>query len=239
MAQDSEQLAEAVRSGEYFEQSRAWYRTVYIGPISERSFYLVVVIIAVLIALMAALALKLFLPVTSRPGILIGNERLFDTMPRLVPLRDKGSDMDRSLVKFFIANYVTKRESYAEGDYVSNYLFVRAQSDEATFAQYASVYNSANPNSPAAILGSNGQRVVTLQGFESDFNTPVATARVSFSTELQGIEGGSRANWTAEIKYRYTPLVVTPTIDSTTGRESYRTQDPSFQVVNYVLTQAR
>ena len=100
-------------------------------------------------------------------------------------------------------------------------------------------YERASPNSPAAILGSTGQRVVDITSVEINDQVEPRVATVQFSTEVQGINSGSRANWTAIIQYYYNDMVVTSFADPATGVEKFETQDPQFKVVQYALTQTR
>ncbi len=240
MGTDSKQLANAIKSGEYFEQSRAWYQTMYIGPISERAFFLVILAFSAAIAALAFLALMLFLPTTERPGLLVPNEQIDDAIPRLVKIKEqKDIPLNLAMKRFYITSYVTKREGYSAEEYLVNSRFIQAQSDEPTAAKYVATYDQFNPNSPAAILGANGRRLVTVNSIEFNDAVEPKIATVQFSTDIDGVPQGSHANWTATIAFYYTEMLVTPTVDPETGKKTFKTQDPQFQVVNYALTQQR
>lgn len=230
-----------VRSGEYYERSREWYQAMYVGPISERAFFFVVAGMAGFIAVLAFIALMIFLPVTDRPGIMISSQRVDETVPRLINLKTKNQRMDVALQRFFLSNYVARREGYSMFEYPTNYQFIRAQSDATTFNDYVARYDRSNPNSPAAILAEIGTRVVEVQSIDLNSSADPKVATVNFTTQVLGIGTGEgqRASWTATIQYYFSDLVVTPTLDSETGEEVLKTQDPQFQVVSYVLTQAK
>jgi type IV secretory pathway component VirB8 len=240
METDSKVVAEMVQSGEYFEQSRAWYQAIYIGPISERTFFLLIAVFAALIGLMAASAVMTILPITDRPGIMLSNQRIDDAVPALVKLKQaKSMPAKDALQRFYVSNYVIKRESYAAAEYESNYRFIQAQSDPSALAEYVARYDRAVLSSPAAILAETGKRITTIQSIEVNDAVEPKLATVQFSTDIEGIEHGSSANWTAVLQFYYTDLTVVSVKDPVTGVESFKTQDPQFQVVNYALTQAR
>lgn len=102
---------------------------------------------------------------------------------------------------------------------------------------YVAVYGSQNPQSPAAILGARGSRIVEIQSIAINDTVEPNTATVQFTTELKGTETTSKTRWTATLQYLYSDLTVEPVIDPETGKENITTQDPQFQVVNYVLSQ--
>ena len=239
MNADSKEIAEMIRSGTYYEESRAWYDTVYIGPISERSFFLLIASLGCLVALVAFFALMAFLPLTDRVGILIATTRIDETIPNVVPIKENGSSPNTALMRFWIANYVTKREGYAADSYESNYNFVVGQSDAAVGQEYNARYSREVPQSPAAILGKVGRRVVTITNIRLDDKAAPKKATVEFSTDIQGYAESRRTNWTAVLQFQYTDLLVAQVRDPATGKETLKTQDPKFQVVGYALTQAK
>jgi type IV secretory pathway component VirB8 len=237
MDTDSKQIAEMVRSGEYFEQSRQWYRTIYIGPLSERTFFLLISLMAGLVAFFAFVAILAFLPVTDRPPLLVATDRIDETVPHLQELQPKGMPINTALMRFFAKTYVERREGYSADSYARDYYFIKAQSDPIAFKDYLASYGSTNPQSPAAILGRQGKRRVTIESIDIRSGSDPKTATVQFSTDVEGTSNPTHAEWTAVLQFYYTDLVVTPVRDLQTNQEIFKTQDPQFQVVNYVLTQ--
>jgi len=235
---DFERVAEMVRSGDYFKQARAWYETLYVGPIAERSFFLVIFMLAGFIGLVGFVAVMSFLPITDRPPILVRNHKLDDVVLGLSPLREKGGQVNPSLQRFFVSSYVYARESYDPKAYAKSYQFIRAQSDSTTGEAYSAQYGRENPQSPAAILGSQGQRLVHIRSVRIRDDVEPKIATVEFSTEVLGYTQPLRANWTAVLQFYYDGLVVNFNADTATDDAVMRTQDPVFRVVGYELTQA-
>jgi type IV secretory pathway component VirB8 len=236
---DHAEIAESVRSGAYFQQSRDWYRTIYIGPISERTFFLIIAILATTVAAGAILALMEFLPIVVHSPIVLANDHLEETVPSISPLRAEGQKLNPALMNFFVSSYITSYEGYDATSYITSFNFVQAHSDATTFSNYAGIYGSNNPQSPAAILGTTGQREVTVDSIVINDKITPHTAQVHFTTELFGIPTANKTRWTATLQFYYSDLTVTEKISPETGKHFITTKAPQFQVVNYAVSQVR
>lgn len=237
MSQEQQHVAELIRSGRYYSEARGWYEALYIGPISERSFFLVVAGLASLVALVAFIAVMGLMPITWKPAVLVRNTALDTGVPSLVPMSQRGADMNQGIVQFMVANYVGRREGYNAVEYPLNAKFVAAQSDAPTRAAYEATYGKGNPRSPVNVLGTVGQRLVTIHSITLNEAVEPKLATVKFSTDITGISGGTKTEWTAVLGYYYSPMNVTDEVDQATGEEGISVEDPQFQVVNYVVSQ--
>lgn len=237
---DEHDASELIRQGSYFKQARQWYTALYIGPISERSFFLLLGLLALLVGVCGFIAFAGLTPLTDRPPLVVHNARLNDTFPSLVRLRAQGQDINEALRTYMVRQYVFSREDYHADTFLKNSRFVLAHSDEANTAGYLAGVGSENPRNPVALLGAYGTRSViigdiAIRRTETD---GVYRATVRFSTELGGSAPAGKTQWTATIDFLYSDAVVTTTTDPETGEEKASLQQPTFQVVNYVLTQA-
>lgn len=239
MVEQDKQIAESIRNGAYFVQSRAWYETLYIGPISERTFFLIIAILAGLVAFFSLSAVLRLMPLTNRDPVLVyASDRPDDVYMSLIPLTEKNQHVNSGIVQFFVTQYVIAREGYFSQTFNANARFVRAQSDAAAYNAYATTYSPTNAASPFAGLGEYGQRLVTIRSVRigrSDDGT--GSAEVNFTAETKGGEAPSTTSWTAKLTYTYNELTTEETIDPKTGKKDLRITDPHFQVVNYVLQQ--
>lgn len=238
MSDDAQQLAEMIRNGTYYRESRAWYAALYIGPIAERSFFLLVAALAACVALMAFIALAGLLPMTAHPGIIIRSDRPDEVVAYLQRIKPTGAPIEPAMEQNFVALYVKKRESYEYSHYASNYAFIVAHSDQPTAASFAQQYTSSNPQSLAAQLGYNGQRLLFIDSVVIDNQVEPRTATVNWHAELINLAASNApVRGTARLQYYYTPMVVTPGKDEAGGSVT-TTQDPQFQVVSYAVTPA-
>lgn len=238
MNDTSSQLTETIRNGTYYEQSRAWYADLYIGPIAERSYFLVVALLAMLVAWCAVVAVSNLLPIKARPGMIIPSERPDDVIPNIKRIKPVGASIEPAMEQSFAALYVRMRESYAFSQYASNYAFVVAHSDQPTAVAFAEQYASSNPQSLAAQLGYSGQRLIYVDKVVIDDKTEPRTADVSWYAEQINLAASNApARGRTRLQYYYSPMVVTPGKDAA-GKPIVTTQDPQFQVVNYAVTSA-
>ncbi len=237
MDPQSREIADKVRSGEYFQHARSWYQAIYIAPIAERTFFLIVAAISIVIGAFGVASVFGFLPLTDHPPVLLRTNDVDRTVPELHALKRAGQTPNSALIHFFISNYVQMREGYDYGNYEMNRGFVRSHSDDPTFRNYDAIYNRDSKQSPAAILGKRGERVVSIQSISINTTSEPKLATVQFMTELEGTDNPSRTYWTAVLQFYYSELLVTNSIDPETGEPTFTTQDPQFQVVDYALTQ--
>lgn len=237
MTQEQQEVAEQIRSGKYFDEARGWYQALYIGPISERTFFLMVAGLAGLIALVGFIAFLMFMPITQRPGLLVRTADPDRLVMEIERIRPRAQPLERAMERFMLQTYVERRESYIPQDYEANLAFTRAQSDAPTYAAYDALYGRANPRSPVNILGAVGRRYVTVQFINVDETVEPKLATVKFSTELEGVGVQAKTQWTATLGYYYSPMQPTEMEDPATGELRLTVEDPQLKVVNYAVTQ--
>lgn len=235
---DEPDASELIRQGHYFDQARQWYSALYIGPISERSFFLLLGVLAILIGIGGFAAVVGLTPLTERPAVVIRNERLDDAVPSLIRLRASGQDINETLRLYMVKQYVISRESYSAASYVKNFRFVSTHSDAGTSAAYLAAVGPDNPRNPAALLGAYGTRSVQIGNVTLSKVEGRDRAVVRFSTELGGSAPAGRTQWTATIDFNYSDAVVTEATNPETNEKIATLQQPEFQVVSYALTQA-
>ncbi|MES2983768.1 MAG: VirB8/TrbF family protein [Pseudomonadota bacterium] len=232
MDDEAQKISEMMRKGTYFDEARAWYQAVYIGPISERSFFLLIAALSVVVAIASLIAVNSMLPLVSRPGLLIrSGPRIDDIIPRLEVLKEPEKSLTSSLLRFFIVHYVAAREGYSVSTYGSGAAFVRAQSNDAVYGAFSKAFTATNPTSPAATLGATGARNITVTAIQINTNTSPMSAEVDFTAETTGSSAPVKTRWTARMQYTYTDLaVVDPQGESS---DEVEFQDPHFQVISY------
>lgn len=237
MAEPDTKIAESIRSGSYFKEARSWFETLYIGPISERSFFLIVAFLASLVALFSISAVFRLMPLTNRDPVLVySSERSDDVYMSLTALTDRRQPVNPAIAKFFITQYVIAREGYFAQTFATNARFVRAQSDAGAYNAYATAYSPTNPESPFAALGEYGQRLITINTAQiGRIKGGKGTAEVTFTAETRGTAAPSTTHWTAELNYIYNELETRSKVNPKTGAEELDITEPHFQVVNYVL----
>ena len=238
ISKESQHIAEMIRAGSYYQESRKWYQALFIGPISERTFFLIIAALAMLVGITGIVSVVLLLPITERPAILIASERMDETALDLIRMRAGHEPMNPAVREFFVKQYVERRESYDSVRYPKHYAFIQAHSDAGTFATYADGFAPQNPSNLLATLGERGKRWADVRWVEVNDSVQPNVAVVRFSTETLLNNMSSITQWTATIGFHYSDIAVTPMADAATGEISVQTKEPVFQVVSYVLAPA-
>ena len=225
-----------LRSGAYFEDSRQWYQALYIGPIAERSFFLIIAGLASLVALAGILAAAALLPITSRHGLLLPNDQLDEKFFAIAPMKYLAHGLTDPVLGFYVSSYV--RSQFETHNYEKKYAFVRAHSDTPTFQQFAAAYAASNPESPLNFLARGVEQKVGV--VDISLNTAQEPHVATIKFRVHRIENAvqSTEEWTATLGYYYSPLEVTSVRDAETGALRTQTKEPVFQVVHYVAAKA-
>lgn len=235
MNHEQQEVSELVRNGRYFDEARRWYQALYIAPIAERSFFLVVAGLAGLIGMVGMIAFITLMPITDRPGILLSTHDPEQVIPVIERMRQRDQPLGVAMERFFLTQYVARREGYHAATFEGNEAFVRSHSDPRAFAAYEAVYGRGNARSPVNILRDVGQRIVRIQSIQLLESTEPKQAHVKFSTELEGVGTSAKTQWTATLGYYYSPPV-TEEEERQEGQPA-TVEDAQFKVVDYAVTQ--
>lgn len=235
MDDQNRQLSEAIRSGRYYQEARGWFQTVYIGLLSERTFFLLIAVLSIAILLISLRALTTFMPLTERPPAVIKVQTNIDTMiPKLVKIRQGREDVNEALQRFYLEKYVTARESYNVRDFNSNVVFVFGNSASPVYEAYQAEIDPSNAQSYAVTLGETSEREVTIESVKWSGDGEQRTAEVRFAASINGAEDNVKSRWTAKLEYTYREFVATTVVDDE-GLERIETTEPQFQVVSYAI----
>lgn len=156
------EIAQKVRSGEYFREARAMYDVGVNDFLSERYFYLGVSCLAILVFLVALYAANGLFPLSRYvPFPYVINDPIED-VPRISALRAPGETASEAVLKFLASNYVVLREQYAIQTMERNISGLRSQSSEAVFAQYKNFIDTNNQDSPARLYERHSVRNIAV-----------------------------------------------------------------------------
>ena len=225
-----------VASGEYFEQSRAWYNEMFLAPIAQSNLFKVSAVLSSFAALVGLVSCMSLLPITERTTIPVSTPNIDDTATQSIHLAQKGMTADQTILQFFVKEYVLRRESYSFHSYRKNRAFVKANSDPITFKKYDQVFGVNNPKSPAAILGERGERTVRILNYTVNNNVQPPVATVNFEVSISGKQKLPKTYWTASFSFYYDSLLVEEVVNPETGELTLATQDPVFNVVKYLVS---
>lgn len=203
----------------YFEQARKWYSVVYLSIISERYFFIVLTTFATLTGLIAMLALIQLMPLNPRLPFIYQASNAYEEIPIVKPIKKyRTQDINDALRRFFLEQYISRREGYTSNSVGPRINFVRNHSSKETFARYAGYMASSNPRSPVQELGiyyskaasiTTAQYVITpVQGRANYYSVSVP-----FMVRLYGGATTQTTNFRADIEFFYKDLIVEQTKD--------------------------
>lgn len=234
MATEHEDIANALEDGSYFAQAREWYNTVYLNPISERVFFIVVTSLAAGVFIMAFLAFVYLLPIKPRIPFVYRTKDIVGTIPNMIRLKEPSEPTNPALIRYYVGTYVSMRESYSEAKFLVNRAFMQHYSDENVFDEYNRQTHPSNPRSPIRRFGKYIFVETKIENVVVDrASAGPSKAIIDFSTDEIGPDGRKKAQWTATVAFYYTDLVERDVIDPRTGEITLDYDQPTFQVVSY------
>lgn len=209
---DTSEVKRMLESREYFVQARVWYTERYLRPLGERSFFVVITLLCALTIFLSLVVYSSMFPLKRGvPYTILGNfETMYEDMPFIRPLRQvPGEDLNLSLSRFLLNNYVTMREKYRYDvlDIERRFARLRATTADDEFLQYQQESSPENPGSPTNKYGRNATREVAVQRVDMRMQEKEThTARVYYATLLSSGTGQQINQWVATITFRF-PLV--------------------------------
>lgn len=205
---DSEEIAQDLRKGTYFEQARQWYGMIYHAPMAERSFFIVVTLTALLTTFFGIMGFMGLFPLQPAKPFYIPTQEA-TLVPTIVPLAEETEDPNVALQHFLLSRYVTAREEYDPRTKASYARFVRRQSAPDVTAAYDRQTSQSNPYSPSALYEDRLVRHIRITSLTIP---PVPgenrKARIEFEATVGNRDQSETTRWYADVAFRYTGISI-------------------------------
>ena len=177
------------------------------------------------IALIAVTAVALLTPLKTVEPFVVRVDKNTGATDIVTRLTNQKESYDEAIDKYFLARYVTYRESYSDAMAYPDYQAVTTMSAPEVANAYFEQIKPRNPHSPTALYGKDGQVDVSVNAI-AFLGRGVAQVRFSRTVRQPNAEAHV-TRWIATITYRY----LNPPMD-----EKARLVDPiGFQVDDYRL----
>jgi type IV secretory pathway component VirB8 len=210
--------AEAIESGAYYKDARQWYSDLVHRPIAERSYYVVVIILALVNFVFAMWSFIGIFPIHTRVPFVVYSKDIWADLPRIKPIVvAKVRDKNLTMMQFLLESYVASRESYDLPNYELRYRNVWSQSTTDVFRRYRELMDAQNIYGPYHLYTDRAKRVVHPVAVTYDHDAGIEHAHVVFTASVLTLAENreeSRTKWQADISYHYTPFVVDQGIDA-------------------------
>lgn len=187
---------------QYYDEAETWAADRRRGAARSRKMAWTMAGIATGVALLEAVALVALAPLKTVVPYTVLVDRQTGNVQILHPLGTQVVTPDDALVRSFLAQYVTTRESYDINSLRADYRKVALWSAGEARDRYLSGMQASNPESPLATMPRGAVRVTEVLSISS---LGPATAMVRFSTTRDdpGAQAGTPEYWAAILTYRF------------------------------------
>lgn len=237
------EFARSIEDGSYFTNARKWYSAIYLSVMPQRSFYAVLMGIALVACITALTALGHLLPLAPATPILFPMKDVARDYPQIQRLRfDMEENVNVSLQKYFASSYVEKREGYSFERIQPSFRFLSRYSTPSVMANYRKYIDPNTPQSPISRYGRNSDRRIEVRGVsirridgkEEDWETEGRfVADVKFTAYVINANEVGASHWKSQLEFEYVPLKTTQPEDTENGK--LKVAPMTFTVTDYTV----
>lgn len=239
------EIAEKIRSGAYYKEAWDWYALKYIYPVSQRTFFIFVSIIAISITLSSMVLLYNFYPLKIHVPVVVNVGDMTLDFAKLLPVQvPEKTDPTLPVVEYLVKKYVEKMESYDFKRIDRQLKFLQQFSTPGILQEIEQRYDTRNLDSLVLRYRDHTTRTITItashvevgEGFDlakaaqSDIvmlDVPYR-ATVNFESEEVNLLGTTTRKWQTVIDCTMSPVA----FDKTTQKF----QKLDFQVQSYSVS---
>jgi type IV secretory pathway component VirB8 len=158
------EIATLIEDGSFFKEGRKWYSLIYMYIMPERAIYVVYSAIALLILLMALISTIMLNPLSRATPLLFPMKNVLGEVPRIKKIRvSPHQQVNDAMQRFFIREYVSRRESYDFKKIQTSFRFLRNHSNKNVMSDYRNLIDPNSPRSPINMYGRKSTRQIFIQ----------------------------------------------------------------------------
>lgn len=218
------EIAEKIRSGEYFKEAWDWYALKYIYPVTQRTIFLFISIGSLLITILSIYVFISFLPIKMKVPVVAVNQDMSLDYSRIIklPVPEKTSP-DLPVIQYLVQGYVTNWESYTYKNIPRQLTFLNTFSTDGLAKEIDRRYDIRNLNSPVLKYRDHTTRTITITNYSLERAKDFAVenneqkdilvvdvpyrAIVQFTSEERNVLGVTTKQWVAEVNFTMSPIV--------------------------------
>lgn len=196
-------IADKVRTGEYFREARKMYDLAIHDPMAERYMYVFFTCLSLLVFLVAFLAMQSLYPLKSDVPLIYTTADIIEDIPRLQKVQyNKEDPPAEALLRFMVKHYVQIREEYDIATFDRDVNGVKSQSSDEVFREFQVMINPRNPEGPISLYQRHSKRTITIVNTKRlpDSMEVIFDATVESKTEIK------KSRWRANIAFKYSGL---------------------------------
>jgi type IV secretory pathway component VirB8 len=164
---DYMEIADKVRSGEYFRDAQAMVDLDINDPMSDRYWYIFLTVLSLIIVMISYVAWQEFYPLKPRIPFIFATNNIVDDYPRIRSLLDyHNENPDVALRRYLVQHYVKLREEYDATTFDRNHNAVQSLSTKDVLQEYENYIVPTNPESPISLYQRHTQRKINIVSTE-------------------------------------------------------------------------
>lgn len=169
MDEISQSIAKNIKSGKYFEDALDWYHLQYVLPISDRSYYFLIFIVAVLAMSTVAIVWNDSYPIKRVIPYYVMSDNTMDYFSVMKPIKDyevkTDHDANYGILRYLLMNYVKTYESYSFNNLEQQLKRIRHASSRSIYKRFEQYNSLQNPQSPRIRFGNKVIQEVRILDF--------------------------------------------------------------------------
>lgn len=200
------EIAEKVRSGEYFREARSLYDLYIHDLMAERYLYILITAASLFIFIIALMGAEGLYPLRTDVPFIVSSNDIVDDLPRIKSLMNhKGELPSNAMLDFLVSNYVVLHESYDIDHFDRNISGVQSQSSSEIFANFQKSIDVQNPESPVVVYQRHSKRIIhVISSRQTSDDKPGMEVR--FDATVDGPTGSSTTHWQANLTFQYSGI---------------------------------
>ncbi len=209
-------LAEKIKSGEYYRAAREQYHILYSDPLSDRYLYLGMTMLSLLIMLVALIDIKLILPLEEKMPFIYNTQDIVEDLPSIQRLGKRTEDTNYLLKTYLASNYVKFRENYNVLTIDRNANAIRTQSTPEVFEEYQQLMDPQNTSSPIALYQRHSNRTVEILDVRPASNADDENEiEVEYDAIVESAMERKKTRMLANIAFRFSDITIDQLKDGT------------------------
>jgi type IV secretion system protein VirB8 len=186
---------------EHFQEAKIWYQEKYLQPLLHRSVLVCVTTILIVILIIMSAQIYKLLPahIVIDYGIVFDDSNI-DRKITITPAKGVEDNIELSIAKILLENYVIEREKYHYSSLKNQIDFVKINSSNKVFTQYYNFISINNGLSPVLHFQDKITRSIEIiyTNFTSDYSAQVQFRSVAKDANQKIVE---QTLWQTDINF--------------------------------------
>ncbi len=198
--------ARKMENNGYFEDAKSWYAWRYIYPYTQLFYIIMTLIFVSLSAVIIVNACGIEYSIKKVPFSIFSVDEIND-IPSIIPIAKGYEDINISIARYLLGQYVSNRESYKgsllqENEWKAMLDKISNTSSHKVFSEFVRYVNTQNPNSPVIKYRLSIERIISIISveFPANIDKP-SSAKVLFKATEKSKNTANDSYWLAEIDF--------------------------------------